>query len=145
MQAQKIEKSETTPESEDEKMKESLAYKWEYLVKFVQIHIEIMLRKLYAKIIKEEEELSALDPRSTGSQKNAIEKTWLKMLYSDGDKHVRIVGPFGSRPLHLCALAVDRFGNIDFQGMGNYVTTGIKEGILAFVNHLKGAARGPPA
>jgi hypothetical protein len=137
VQASKIEK-EPTPENEDGEVKKSLAYQWEYLVKFVQIHIEIMLRRLYAKIIKEEEEISARDSHSNsaGSQKNCLERKWVKMLYSDSDGHVRIVGPLGGRPLHMCAIAVDRFGDIDFQGKGNYVTTGILEGILAFVKHL---------
>ncbi len=123
-------------EIDDEKIKESLAYKWEYLVKFVQNHVEIMLRKLYIKIIEVEEENSAPDSnRHAGSQIH--ERNWLKMLYSENNGRIRIVGPLGERPLHVCALGIDRFRHIDFQGQGNYVATGIVEGILAFARNIK--------
>jgi hypothetical protein len=128
LQASKSETSEIL----DENVKDSPSYQYEYLVKFIQNHIEIMLRKLYVKITKEEKDILATNLQSSGLR----EKGWYKKVYTDGGNDIRIVGPLGGRPLHVCALAIDRFGPRDFRGEGNFVATGIIEGILAFVNHL---------
>jgi hypothetical protein len=117
---------------------ESPDYQWESLVKYVQSHVEIMLRKLYVEIIKVEEHPSVpVTNHSSEPQVNAIELKWLKHFYAQSDGRVRIVGPLGERPLHVCALAIDRFGPFDFQGKGNYLSTGIVEGILAFANNIQ--------
>ena len=118
-------------------MRESPAFQWECLVNFVQNHVEIMLRKLYLDIIEVEAEISKPLSNSTGPFRNMVERKWLKLLYSESDGHVRIVGPLGERPLHVCAIAADRFRHVDFQGMGNYVATGIVEGILAFAKNIE--------
>jgi hypothetical protein len=125
-------------------MTESTDYKWEYLVKYVQNHIEVMLRILYIDIIRVEEESSAPASSSVPAssahvtpEKNLNEKKWLKLLYSECDGRIRVVGPLGERPMHVCARAIDRFQNFDFQGKGNYVATGIVEGILAFAKNIK--------
>jgi hypothetical protein len=119
----------------------ALTCTWDFLVNFVREHVYIMLRASYFQIKKEEEYLNAQPCFSNPEQQGRrnLERLWFKILYRDYSKlhertkNVHVVGPVGERPLHVCAQAIHRFGHVDFEGMGNYVTIGIVEGILAFV------------
>jgi hypothetical protein len=126
----------------DKNLRKETQEKWDKLVQFIREHIKIMLWRLYDaikieenrlnQVIKiEEERLNQVNEPEWQSQRNYREREWLKELSCSGN--VRIVGPVGERPLHVCALSVHRFGHINFENMGNYVAKGIVEGILDFV------------
>jgi hypothetical protein len=129
------------------------------LVTFVKTHILIMLRKLYVKIGEEEKalndcviknyakiitEASELPKRGEKKRTIELERYWFKLLYSGNGYDVnskqqndlRIVGPVGERPLHVCALSTARFGHVDFEGTGSYVSEGIVEGMMEYIKTL---------
>ncbi len=136
--APKTEKKNSRAEFFEDK---ALTYTWDILVNFIREHVCILLQASYIQIKKEEEYLNAQPCVSIPEQQGRrnLERLWFQLLYSDnstsheGTKHVHIVGPVGERPLNVCAQAIYRFGHVDFDGMGNYVATGIVKGILDFV------------
>ncbi len=119
------------------------------LVSFVKNHTCILLRNLYVKIGLEEQKLTQrfnrnpatrtteIDQKSQTSylrQSMQLERYWFTTLYSDQGNNVRIVGPVGERPLHVCALSAHRFGNVNFEGTGNYVSEGIVQGMMEYIS-----------
>ena len=151
-------KSEDTKESIENRIKD-VEEGMKELVNFVKIHILIMLGNVYDKIGKEEKELRKCliqSPIHVGAETNALnfdppkvtsqdkqvtrtmqlERYWFSLLYSGQEtdlRSLRIVGPVGERPLHVCALSAHRFEHVDFEGKGNYVSEGIIEGMMEYI------------
>jgi hypothetical protein len=96
------------------------------LTEFVEAHVVLMLKKLYAKIKIEESSLQ--DSSSLDSARK-----WMKKLLSTTQNNTHLLGPVGERPLHVCSLSAYRFGPIDILGQGNYMKDGILNGMKKFV------------
>jgi hypothetical protein len=127
---------------------------FEFLKDFVALHICVMLEKLYSKIAKEEEGLRDITTKCEGDRPtfkdvlnfyNAkktelieLEKIWYAALYVAADPstadQIRIVGPVGERPLHVCALSASRFEHLDVKMFGNYLSEGILQGMMDYIN-----------
>jgi hypothetical protein len=107
----------------------------EDITEFVEIHVVLMLKTLYATIREEEKNLKS-ESRPSFDQS----RRWLKDLISknvqNGDT-MRLFGPVGERPLHVCSLSAHRFGNTDFLGQGNYMKDGIINGMKRFLMGTK--------
>jgi hypothetical protein len=98
------------------------------LTEFVEVHVVLMLKLLYAKIECEEEKLQLQDASNLDRSRK-----WMRMLLSASPSHPHLPGPVGERPLHVCALSAYRFGHIDVLGQGNYMKDGILNGMKKFV------------
>ncbi len=118
-----------------------------------------MLKKLYSKIEAEERKMMGIsiskedmkpakwwekidhgewfDVTTLGvpGEKAKLEENWYRVLYWDQKQNtIKIVGPVGERPLHVCALSAYRFGHVDFEGTGNYLSEGIVQGMMDYIN-----------
>jgi hypothetical protein len=100
------------------------------LTEFVEAHVFLMLKNLYAKIELEEEKMKKTNELSLDSS-----KIWMKTLLSTSQSNSYLLGPVGERPLHVCALSAYRFGQIDILGQGNYMKDGILNGMMKFVEN----------
>ncbi len=101
------------------------------ITEFVEVHVVLMLEKLYEKLRDEEKLLKPVDPIKLDQP-----RTWLRDLtsiYVQTDDAKMLFGPVGERPLHVCSLSAHRFGNIDFLGQGNYMKDGIINGMKRFL------------
>ena len=58
-------------------------------------------------------------------------KDLMKTVYPD--EKIRIYGPVGGRPIHICALSADRFGDMNFYNMGNIMKRGILNGMMQYL------------
>jgi hypothetical protein len=111
------------------------------LMAFVRDHVYFMLRDLYKHIKKEEEGFLISDVKNETSQhkeSTSRAREWFKRIYSaaqnNSKKGIKVVGPVGERPLHVCALSMHRFEEVDFQGRGrNYFTKGVMHGMIKFI------------
>jgi hypothetical protein len=106
-----------------------------------------MLKTLYQTLKESEARILELSKELKGSGTDCsspnrqvwdfpVEETYT-YLYSASswtrNKELRIFGPVGERPLHVCALSVNRFNDIDFEKHGNYVAGGILDGLKKFI------------
>jgi hypothetical protein len=108
------------------------------LTKFVRLHVDFMLKQLYKEIYRVEIKL-----QERPSQNKDKAMGWFQAFYSSASApELRVVGPVGERPLHVCALSVNRFGNIDFEGEGNYLKDGIIKGMKDFLKSESGQDTG---
>ncbi len=119
----------------------------EFLKRYVASHIRVMLEKLYSKIAEEEANLRDIITKTgIATIKNFFdvsraefqyiepEKIWCAGLYStDLNPSIRVVGPVGERPLHVCALSANRFEQVDENLFGNYLSKGILQGMMDYI------------
>jgi hypothetical protein len=74
------------------------------------------------------------DGPSEAAKPIELVKAWYTVLYyNKASSDIRIVGPVGERPVHVCALSAFRFGEVDFQGAGNYLSEGIVQGMMDYI------------
>jgi hypothetical protein len=113
-----------------------------YLRDFVAQHVLLILIELYATI---HEVQGKLEPRPSESSIMPSSMEWLREIYTphpNGNGStanqgrslgIKMVGPVGERPLHVCALSAYRFNDTKFQDGRNYVQDGIIQGMREFV------------
>ena len=73
------------------------------------------------------------------SNSNDLTRNWFCAIYSDESGHIKVLGPIGERPLHVCAISVNRFEDAQFEGAGNYMKDGIIRGIKKILQRSEAA------
>jgi hypothetical protein len=113
------------------------------LVTFVENHTYTMLVALYLHIQEQETRLQKLmEPNSDLAEKAEDVEIWMKELLKNPDsKPLRLFGPVGERPIHVCALSAYRFEGVDFKGQGNYMKKGILQGIRKYLEGADGGRK----
>ena len=106
------------------------------LSQFVSMHVTALLVALYKNIEEAETVAIERNHQSSSGFKDAI--NWFYNLYLNSDSKPRAVGPVGERPIHVCFLSAYRFEAVDFEKAGNYMRSGIIDGIKKFVEDPNG-------
>ena len=104
----------------------------EVLCKFVKCHVVRMLRELNQKIEEEESRLrdSKYDLRTQGP------RGWYPILYRNQfHGGIKLVGPVGERPIHVCCLSVNRYAHVVPKDEKNFMQEGILEGIQEYLDN----------
>jgi hypothetical protein len=106
---------------------------------FVKAHVLLLLETLYADIGVEEQLLSEDDGEVDPC------RAYFRALYavpedgsaaSSAKTRVRLIGPLGERPLHICMFRADEWKGRDaVDGLGAGVSRGVLDAVTSFIEH----------